>query len=35
MQQRPVNPQANDVALQDCLIEACERLSGIRLPNGI
>jgi NAD(P)-dependent dehydrogenase (short-subunit alcohol dehydrogenase family) len=35
MQQRPVNPQANDVALQDRLVEACERLSGIRLPNGI
>jgi NAD(P)-dependent dehydrogenase (short-subunit alcohol dehydrogenase family) len=31
---RPVNPQANDVALQDRLIEACERLSGVRLPDG-
>jgi NAD(P)-dependent dehydrogenase (short-subunit alcohol dehydrogenase family) len=29
---KPVNPEANDVALQDRLVEACERLSGIRLP---
>jgi hypothetical protein len=35
MQQRPENPQANDVVLQDRLLEACERLSGFRLPNGI
>ena len=34
MQPRPVNPQANDTALQDRLIEACERLSGVRLPDG-
>jgi NAD(P)-dependent dehydrogenase (short-subunit alcohol dehydrogenase family) len=29
---KPVNPEANDVGLQDRLIEACERLSGVRLP---
>ena len=29
---RPVNPEAQDVRLQDRLIEACERLSGVRLP---
>jgi NAD(P)-dependent dehydrogenase (short-subunit alcohol dehydrogenase family) len=28
------NPQANDVALQDRLIDACARLSGVRLPDG-
>jgi NAD(P)-dependent dehydrogenase (short-subunit alcohol dehydrogenase family) len=32
---KPVNPQANDVALQDGLVEACERLSGVRLPDGM
>jgi len=31
---KPVNPEANDAALQDRLIEACERLSGVRLPDG-
>ena len=29
---RPVNPEAQDVRLQDRLIEACARLSGGRLP---
>ena len=31
---KPANPEANDIALQDGLIEACQRLSGIRLPDG-
>jgi hypothetical protein len=26
------NPQAYDTALQDALVDACERLSGVKLP---
>jgi NAD(P)-dependent dehydrogenase (short-subunit alcohol dehydrogenase family) len=28
------NPQVYDVALQDGLVDACERLSGVKLPGG-
>jgi len=31
MKQRAFDPQASDTALQDQLLEACERLSGVRL----
>ena len=33
MRPRAPDPQTHDVALQDRLIEACRRLSGIALPN--
>jgi NAD(P)-dependent dehydrogenase (short-subunit alcohol dehydrogenase family) len=29
---RPPNPQVCDTALQDGLVDACERLSGVKLP---
>jgi NAD(P)-dependent dehydrogenase (short-subunit alcohol dehydrogenase family) len=32
---RPVNPEANDVVLQGRLIEACQRLSGVSLSDGM
>jgi hypothetical protein len=32
LRQREVNTQARDPKLQDALIAACERLSGIKLP---
>jgi NAD(P)-dependent dehydrogenase (short-subunit alcohol dehydrogenase family) len=34
LRRREVNPQARDPKLQDALIAACERLSGIKLPQG-
>jgi hypothetical protein len=27
------NPQVYDTALQDALVDACERLSGVKLPT--
>jgi NAD(P)-dependent dehydrogenase (short-subunit alcohol dehydrogenase family) len=32
-QLRAVNPAAQDMAVQDALIDACGRLSGVRLPS--
>ncbi len=34
LHRREVNPRARDSKLQDALIAACERLSGIKLPQG-
>jgi NAD(P)-dependent dehydrogenase (short-subunit alcohol dehydrogenase family) len=34
LHRREMNPKAQDPKLQDALIAACERLSGIRLPQG-
>jgi hypothetical protein len=33
MQRRAPNPEAHDAALQDGLIAACERISGVKLPD--
>ena len=34
LRRREVNPRARDPKVQDALIAACERLSGVRLPQG-
>jgi NAD(P)-dependent dehydrogenase (short-subunit alcohol dehydrogenase family) len=33
LQSRPPNPQSHDTAVQDALVEACRKLSGIALPE--